>query len=437
MSGYVSFRSVEDMLATKLPVVGVVLHEMDKPAQVEAAWLIRRTSLWAIPIYTTNENPHPLLDGQMNLDDAQHAALYMHNLLLSLNLEPASLGLEERILVYLYIRGGGWLIPEQQISLLELYHYPVAEALVRAREQPEEMLADLLRRRLLQQRDLIDRTRHCPSCGSAHHNYIDVCPACASIAIAMTPTLHCFICGYVGPEEAFHTQEGLICPKCSTRLRHIGVDYDKPLTQYLCKDCGLAFVEPDVIARCLYCNAKNATTALEVKEFHTLGLSVQGRTALRTGRLDESFASLDIPNFVVPNYFIRLVDWAMQAQSRHPDMGFGLVMLDIVNAEQLFSQIGHQRTFALFDELARRLNELLRDSDIITRTEETRLWIFLPLSSTQGFIKRLRKSLDELMRTHEAGLEIRLVGLDAPRDIQAETTAEQIMKRLEGIQDGE
>ena len=36
----------------------------------------------------------------------------------------------------------------------------------------------------------------------------------------------------------------LICPKCHKKLRHIGVDYDRPAVVYTCNDCENSFTSP-------------------------------------------------------------------------------------------------------------------------------------------------------------------------------------------------
>ncbi|MCE5388363.1 MAG: diguanylate cyclase [Acidithiobacillus sp.] len=434
LDGYIVVGSAKEALACEVPILGFLLRELDSPILEETAWTLRRSRYWYAPIFTTEPNPHPLLDGQSGQAEAISKAERMQTLLQSLRLDIETLQLDERLLTFLYIRDGGTLQPQFDRNVKTLYHYPVAEALTEKLVMPskryEDVLEDLMRRRLLLEQDLVDRVRCCIKCGSAHHNYIDVCPNCTSIAIGRTAAIHCFTCGFVGPEQDFHTAKGLVCPRCGTHLRHIGVDYDKPLTQFACRDCRHVFVEPDVMANCLYCNAHLSPDDLDPREFHTLAISTQGRTALRAGRLDESFAYLDIPQFVLPNYFIRMLDWALAAQQRHPDLGFGLVLLDIGNVPQLFELLGFQSGYALLDEIIKRLGDLLRDSDMVTRTHEYRVWIFLPMSSIDLFIKRLNNVFSELFSKARATPEIRLWGLQAPQDIEAGDDAETIMRKV-------
>lgn len=429
--GVIVTASAREAIDTVPHALGFLLLGLNTQDLQAAAIAIRRSTHGLLPIFTDTEGTnHPLLDGTKDLAAARVAGQRMYGLLRSLQLNLNALQFDERLLVYLYMRDRSELVPLLDRQAKSLYRYPVVDALAESPKLADETLEDLLKRRLLLPRTLIDRTRHCVRCGSAHLHFIDVCPHCASIDIRKAPALHCFVCGHVGPQSDFQVQNGLVCPQCHTQLRHIGVDYDRPLTQYVCGDCRHAFIEPDIVARCLDCGTKNAPEALPSHDVTTLVLSAQGRTALRSGRLDESFASLDVSNFVIPNYFRHMVDWALLAQRRHPDLEFSLVLMDIRNADALVQTLGHQRAYALFDELIRRLSEFLRDSDLVTRSLENRLWIFLPMSSAHGFIQRAQAMLSELAVPDGPELQVKLGALTAPQGVLPGETANDIMQRL-------
>src|SRR5205807_3597889 len=72
---------------------------------------------------------------------------------------------------------------------------------------------------------------------------------CGSIDTAPQNFLHCYACGNVGTQEQYLTHQGLSCPKCSARLRHIGVDYDRALETLVCRSCAGRFTEPEEIGR--------------------------------------------------------------------------------------------------------------------------------------------------------------------------------------------
>lgn len=352
----------------------------------------------------------------------------------SLRLGFADMRLEERVLYFLYVRDTAELVPQCTLTHPMLYHYPVVDALAQRGEDPGACLANLARRKLLEPSQLVDRTRHCRACGSAHIHYIDVCPHCSSLQIRKEASLHCFACGHVAPESDFHQDGGLACPQCSAALRHIGVDYDRPLTQYACGSCHHVFVETTTQARCLACRASCAPSALDVREIATLRLSAHGRTALRAGQIQESFAALDTANYVEASHFRRMLDWALAVTTRHAEMRFGVMLIEFTNATQLIEELGAARVFLLLDEFARRLHELLRTSDITTRTQEEKLWLFLPFSDPAGLSARLQRALaDQTVAGTHAPLQARIRHLQMPQDQRTGDSATTLMDRLQAL----
>ena len=89
----------------------------------------------------------------------------------------------------------------------------------------------------------------------------------------------------------------------------------------------------------------------------------------------------------------RMLDWALATQARHTEMQLSLMLVHFQNTAQVIEEQGAARVFLMLDEFARRLHELLRSSDITTRTEEEMLWLLLPFSSTEGLAARLESTL--------------------------------------------
>lgn len=143
------------------------------------------------------------------------------------------------------------LLPRWQAGCRQGYSYPLLDCLLGS--ESAGSLPQLVSERLLQSEQLVDRVRLCNRCHSAHLNFVDVCPECAHIALEAKPAVHCFTCGHVDDQDAFMQQGALRCPKCVTTLRHIGVDYDRPLEKYLCLSCHARFMEAAVLARCHEC----------------------------------------------------------------------------------------------------------------------------------------------------------------------------------------
>jgi GGDEF domain-containing protein len=395
---------------------------------------IRHSPWWDRPIWVS-ENTVAIpawADARGSLTQAIDAGERALAARRSVKLDAASLLFDERILYFLYLREGAVLTPLCDRHSAQLYRYPLVEALAHDGDDVAACLATLSRRQLLEPAELVDRTRHCRTCGSAHIHYLDVCPHCSSIQIQKAPSLHCFTCGHVAPESDFHSDGKLSCPKCSTALRHIGVDYDRPLTQYACGSCHHVFVETRVVARCLDCSTTTEPNALDVREINALRLSAHGRAALRAGQIRETFAALDTANYVEPAYFRRLVDWALATQARHSEMQFALMLVEFQNAAEVIEKHGAARVFLMLDEFARRLHELLRTSDLTTRTQEERLWLMLPFSNPEGLTARLQSVLKDPSSHHtEADLRVRIRHLKVPGDLRSHDTAEQLMARLQ------
>ncbi len=195
-----------------------------------------------------------------------------------------------RILGYLYSRPDLHLAPQRLWSSEGFYSYPVLEAMLGTPQLVAARLLALCERKLLGRSQLNDRVRHCPACDGAHLNFIDLCPNCRHLDIVQQPFLHCFTCGAVAPEERFVDQDGLRCPNCRARLRHIGTDYDRPLENFACNSCGHIFIEPEVQARCMHCSTLTPPDRLTPRTVCTYELTDLGVQAARSGTMEDVFA---------------------------------------------------------------------------------------------------------------------------------------------------
>ena len=426
--------SWDAFMAAEVPPLGFFLDGWSPQVQAELAEKVRASVWWDRPVVVSPIEGilSPLADAAAPYHQALSLSERALSVRRSFKRDPASLHFDERVLLFLYLRDNVELQPLCDRRSAQLYRYPMVEALARDGEDAAVCLATLTRRRLLEPALLIDRTRHCRTCASAHLHFLDVCPHCSSIHIGKAASLHCFTCGHVGPEVDFHDDGALVCPKCSAALRHIGVDYDRPLTQYACGSCHHVFMETKVIARCLDCGTAAEPDALDMREIATLRLAPQGRAALRAGQIQESFAALDTANYVEPPYFRRLLDWTLATHVRHAEMRFALILVEFQNATEVIEQQGAARVFLMLDEFARRLHELLRTSDITTRTQEERLWLLLPFSSPEGLAARLEKALAAQDAAGQGlPLRARIRYLQVPKDLRTGDNAARLMSRLQ------
>lgn len=370
-----------------------------------------------------------------SLDEALGRAREINARLAEVNGEALRESKDFRLLAYLFARPDGALRPHRYPFTPQVYGYPLADLLAGENGDTLFWLQTLKERGLLTRASLVDRIRLCPQCACSHLNYIDVCTNCGSIDIVRREFIHCFTCGRVGPSEDFVQENHLRCPFCSTRLRHLGSDYDHPLESYSCNACGHRFIEADVVAQCFCCRTRSRPDELTVKTINSYRISESGKTSARVGSLEDVYALLDSLNYVVPAYFTQLVDWLILLNQRYADEGFTLLALRFADLAPLSERIGRQRTVQLVDGLAGRLRQLIRSTDVSTRTALGTLWLLLPRTDAAG-AQVLTGRIGELRKLAAEGsgapVDFRMAAFTAPGDFIEGDNAARIMARLTG-----
>lgn len=414
----------------QLPVV--VLIAESSPVQRRATLVAlreqMRTSL--LPAYVLGPlgDADPLADGTVtSAQAALDNALEIHAAAAALpSGEPADI--DARLLRYFYMRADFALAPERVWNAPLGYTYPLLDALAGDLDVVS-WLRMLERRKLIDRSTLIDRLRHCPQCDYVHLNYVDICPNSKSIDIVKMPFLHCFICGNVAPEERFLDGGRLTCPKCTTHLRAVGVDYDRALESFHCNDCGFDFSDPDVIAFCLHCARRTASEDLIARDVHVLTLSEAGRLAARADRVGDIYAPLDQLDFATPAFFYATFDLLHRIEARYSKNPFTLVGVRLANVDEVLAANGSAKTLLIMDEIARRLRELLRTTDVATRTAETDVWMLLSQTTGEN-AATVTERIAELERneTVEPRLHLATV-LVCSADIAAGESAQLILGR--------
>ncbi len=264
------------------------------------------------------------------------------------------------------------------------YTYPLAQTMSQEKDDGFNWLERLTRSRLLTHKTLVDRVRTCPNCDKAQLNYVDLCPDCGSVNIDQIPFLHCFTCGHIAPQQNFTIGGGLTCPNCRARLRHIGADYDRPLENYHCADCSSSFIDPHVVARCLHCATVSPPEDLLSYPVASYILTERGTLSVRSGALEDIYSLLDNLNYVHPKLFNLQLEWFLRLCQRYPDDAFSLIGIQLINVMELSAELGRQRIAELVDTYAARLRELVRSTDISTRSSRHTLWLLLPKTGKKG-----------------------------------------------------
>lgn len=164
------------------------------------------------------------------------------------------------------------------------YCYPFIEAYFRNTKDAFVISRNMLNEAFYEgwiRRNYIDTSHLCSKCNSGFLNYREVCPKCNDHNLTAENIIHHFRCAYVGVERDFVYNNKLICPKCSSELKNIGVDYDKPGNIFTCKNkkCNNEFQDAPIGVFCVDCSTKQNPSDLIVRKIYeyeitTLGLKV-------------------------------------------------------------------------------------------------------------------------------------------------------------------
>lgn len=332
-----------------------------------------------------------------------------------------------RLLTFLFCRGDEYFLSPAAFAVSPwIYEYPAAfliggfaetaihtgfdvNPLTAQKRGSAEWLVSLYNQGLLTTAGLVDRIRMCPHCQTGNINYVDCCSLCGSIDFTKKRMIHCFTCGHVAPEENFKNGMMFTCPRCNIALRHIGSDYDRPLESYVCNSCGERFVEPEVKADCLSCRKKSATTDLAVRQLYKYSLTAKGKRAVQLGVIDLEFSLFDSNRNVLPLYFYQVVDWLLQMKARYHDEDFSLLCIKIAGLTAEENTAGITRFKNLLDELAVRIRELVRLTDLTTSTGANTFWILLPRTNQKGgevLASRVEKLADMVSLENGARIHI-------------------------------
>ena len=213
------------------------------------------------------------------------------------------------------------------------------------------------------------------------------------------------------------------------RSRHIGVDYDMPMAQYLCRTCHNSSMEARIVASCFDCKHIDDPDQLDVNEIFSYSLNSRGLEALRQGH----YGSVDVTegaNHVLPAYFKQLLLWAATTYERYSSLAFSVFLIEFTNTDELLARLGASKVYKLIDEFTLRLREVVRASDVTSFDTADRLWLLLPFNTPEDTEARLRAKAAEMQPANGPGLAIRLKIFHAPRDMARGDNSDAIMTRL-------
>jgi len=395
------FSSYELFVATQIMPASfyITTNYFIQNEELEIIDQIRKSKYWYLPIFTEFENDNPILDTQETIVTAYKKSIQSHKLLKKANINTDVSGKEDKLLLFLYLRENKHLIPYFDTKSPILYKYPILKY-IEEDEYEVEWLSDLVSRKLISFVELKDRVRLCEECDSAHVYFKDICPQCKSIKIENSRILHCFSCGEIDREYVFQTDDGLVCQKCRSHLRLIGVDYDLPASQYSCSSCHHIFVEPEVVAKCTNCMHTNEPDNLKIFEIYILKLTSSGKRYLlsENNKMVFSLSSKNL-QFIKVHEFKLFLNWMIAIYARDAHLDFAILLIKIKNIDALVGHHGFMAANSLIDTLSTELLKMIRDTDMLTIDEANKIWILLPVTNKKGIEARIAQIIDMQNRT--------------------------------------
>ncbi|MFB2652528.1 TackOD1 domain-containing metal-binding protein [Shewanella seohaensis] len=320
-----------------------------------------------------------------------------------------------KLLTYLWCHQDAILEPHSVPEKSYLYDYPLLRCFGINPEESFSWLGELQKAQLIEKAELSNRLRFCPGCHSGHLNYIDVCPQCHSIDTEQQSSLHCFNCGHVGAQASFRKLNTLCCPNCLQNLRHIGVDYDRPIENQHCNSCQTLFVDAVVEAKCLHCQLSSKLDDLHVRNVYSFKLAIPGRTLVRQGR-SQSWFALEPGEQMTSAQFYWLLDWQNKLAKRHHQT-HSILSIQMLNVDEFLATEGEAKGFAQLDALQERLRSVIRVTDACSNYTRDGLLMLLPMTE-MGQLKSIYNKLFDLKELQSASkIELSVKALTLPADI--------------------
>ncbi|WP_027419934.1 TackOD1 domain-containing metal-binding protein [Crocinitomix catalasitica] len=265
-----------------------------------------------------------------------------------------------------------------------------------------------------------DRIYLCNQCSSSHLSYREVCPKCSSSNTKSDDIIHHFPCGYVGPMQDFKNEidDKLDCPKCNKRLRHIGVDYDKPSVIHECKNCSHTFQDFFVNAKCLSCGSDRSVEQLKSKIIKSYFLTKKGESAAIKGfvtttkDIDEIFGTIKFDTFkTMLKYEIERL--------KQTEGSSNICAIYIRNSSLVYSKLGSTLQKGLLKDLISVIRSNIRSSDVISFVSSSTIILSMneiPNKISNKIMGNMVRLLEELIASTfkklDVQFEYKVVALD-------------------------
>lgn len=406
------YPSIEAILSSSnIPSLIVIAKNNDNQTEIlRKLRTHRNTALCLIFVEVESEESKHLSNGEWNKDyDEKFQKYLQRKQLVRINVIEDEI---EKLMCFLFIHSNFELIPKATPDKTHLYEYPLTKAFGINQVETFSHLKKMKTKNWFETIKMCNRVRFCPSCQSGHINYIDQCPQCQSIEIDLQASLHCFNCGHINTQEAFTKSSLLRCPNCYENLRHIGVDYDRPIENQHCSDCDTLFIDAKVQAACFTCGEAHDVDELQAKNIYSYKLSSLGRRLVAQGKIGPHLELVNSDN-ITSSRFLWLLDWQNKLAARHK-LDHTLMSIEIINIEEFITSVGDTKGYSHIAELQERIGGIVRETDSCANVFDNTIYIFFP-HSHQSKLTSFPEKINRLNDLHiEKGLQLQIKTLALP-----------------------
>lgn len=262
--------------------------------------------------------------------------------------------------------------------------------------------------------EFVDIIYLCTKCHSGALMYREACTACNSTHLVQEDVVHHFPCAYVGPQSDFMTAgqgQDLICPKCNKRLKHIGVDYDKPSSMFICQQCSQRAQQPEIMVKCCSCRSDMSVEHLIKREVLRYHVTAKGLHAAVQGTTLSMNRFADITGTVSREVFDLFVTQEVERMKIAKIESY-LARLEFSNLIDLFQKIGNDAQMMLVTDIVNLIRSNIASSDIVT------------VENSSTFLVALfdRKHEEAINSISKVTIEIKKSLRDNHHDFQAEAS---------------
>ncbi len=133
----------------------------------------------------------------------------------------------------------------------------------------------------LEEQNMISKTPDystvcCSQCNSTSLEVYMQCPNCQNRVLEKGEVWEHFKCGNVGFEESYHQGDKLVCRKCNTPLKQIGVDYRRVGVGYQCANKHVVAI-PKIVFVCTECKTVLDVSTAKLQTQYSYELTEKGK----------------------------------------------------------------------------------------------------------------------------------------------------------------